>query len=69
MDHLASTVLVLAAALLVAFMVIVAFTRYDLVGPIRRLCDMAEGLASGQIRYQGAGYENQGTGDTRQHPV
>jgi len=49
MDHLASTALVLAAALLVAFMVIVAFTRYDLVGPIRRLCDMAESLASGKF--------------------
>ena len=49
MDHLASTSLVLAAALLVVFLVIVAFTRYDLVGPIRRLCDMAENLASGKF--------------------
>ncbi len=49
MDHLASTFLVLAAVLLVVFMVIVAFTRYDLVGPIRRLCDMAENLASGKF--------------------
>jgi len=49
MDHLASTGLVLSAALLVAFLVIVAFTRYDLVGPIRRLCDMAESLASGKF--------------------
>jgi len=49
MDHLASTFLVLAAALLVVFLVIVAFTRYDLVGPIRRLCDMAESLASGKF--------------------
>lgn len=49
MDHLASTVLVLAAALLVVFLVIVAFTRYDLVGPIRRLCAMAEDLAAGKF--------------------
>ena len=49
MDHLASTGLVLAAALLVVFLVIVAFIRYGLVGPIQRLCGMAENLAAGQF--------------------
>jgi PAS domain S-box-containing protein len=49
MDHLASTGLLLAAASLVVFLVIVAFIRYDLVGPIQRLCAMAERLAAGQF--------------------
>ena len=49
MDHLASTGLLLAAASLVVFLVIVAFIRYDLVGPIQRLCAMAENLAAGKF--------------------
>ena len=48
-DHFASTFFVLAAALLISFGVIVLFSRYDLVMPIRKLCDMAENLAKGQF--------------------
>ncbi len=49
MDHLGSTILILIAAFVVAFTLIVLFTRYDLVLPIRRLCGMAEKLAAGQF--------------------
>ncbi len=49
MDHMGSTVLVLAAALIVVFGLVVLFSRYDLVLPLRRLCDMAENLASGNF--------------------
>jgi len=49
MDHLGSTFLVLIAAFMVAFAMIVVFTRYDLVLPIRRLCGMAEDLAAGRF--------------------
>ncbi len=49
MDHMGSTVLVLTAALIVAFGLVVLFSRYDLVLPIRRLCEMAENLASGNF--------------------
>lgn len=49
MDHLASTVAVLAAAFALSFALIVIFTRYDLVLPIRRLCGMAEDLAVGKF--------------------
>jgi len=49
MDHLGSTILVLIAAFVAAFAVIVVFTRYDLVLPIRRLCGMAEDLAAGRF--------------------
>lgn len=49
MNHLKSTVLVLAAALIVAFGLVVAFSRYDLVLPIRRLCSMAQDLAEGKF--------------------
>lgn len=47
--HLTSTAMVLAAAFAVVFALIVVFFRYDLVLPIRRLCDMAEHLAAGQF--------------------
>jgi PAS domain S-box-containing protein len=49
MDHLGSTVLVLIAAFAATFGMIVIFTRYDLVLPIRRLCGMAEALAAGRF--------------------
>ncbi len=49
MDHLGSTVLVLLGAFVLAFALIVMFTRYDLVLPIRRLCTMAENLAAGRF--------------------
>ena len=49
LDHLGSTVLVLLAAFVAAFAMIVIFTRYDLVLPIRRLCGMAEALAAGRF--------------------
>jgi hypothetical protein len=49
MDHLGSTVLVLAAAFVVVFAMIVIFFRYDLVFPLRRLCGMAEDLAAGKF--------------------
>jgi PAS domain S-box-containing protein len=49
MDHFGSTILVLAAAFIVTFGVIVLFSRRDLVLPIRRLCRMAEDLAAGQF--------------------
>ena len=49
MDHLGSTILVLIAAFISAFGMIVIFTRYDLVLPIRRLCGMAEALAAGRF--------------------
>ena len=49
MDHLGSTVLVLAAAFIVTFILIILFSRYDLVLPIRRLCGMAEDLAAGRF--------------------
>lgn len=49
LNHLSSTILVLAAALVVAFGVVIAFFRYDLVLPIRRLCEMAESLARGKF--------------------
>ncbi len=49
MDHLGSTALVLAAAFVVVFAVIVIFIRYDLVLPLRRLCGMAENLAAGEF--------------------
>jgi PAS domain S-box-containing protein len=48
-DHLGSTFLVLIAAFVAAFALIVVFTRYDLVLPIRRLCGMAEALAAGRF--------------------
>src|SRR6056300_176663 len=41
LDHLGSTVLVLIAAFVAAFAMVVIFTRFDLVLPIRRLCGMA----------------------------
>ena len=49
LDHLGSTVLVLIAAFVAAFAIIVIFARYDLVLPIRRLCGMAEELAAGRF--------------------
>ncbi len=49
MDHLKSTVLILTLALIVAFGMVVAFSRYDLVLPIRRLCEMAQNLAEGKF--------------------
>ena len=49
LDHLGSTVLVLISAFVAAFAMIVIFTRYDLVLPIRRLCGMAEELAAGRF--------------------
>lgn len=49
MDHLGSTIMVLLAAFAGAFLLVVAFTRYDLVLPIRRLCGMAENLAAGRF--------------------
>ena len=49
MDHLGSTVMVLAAAFVAAFALIILFSRYDLVLPIRRLCGMAEDLAAGRF--------------------
>ncbi len=49
MDHLGSTIMVLVAAFIVAFTLIVLFSRYDLVLPIRRLCGMAEDLAAGRF--------------------
>ena len=48
-NHLGSTTVVLAAAFIVVFILIVLFSRYDLVLPIRRLCEMAEKLASGKF--------------------
>ncbi|TNF50625.1 MAG: PAS domain S-box protein [Deltaproteobacteria bacterium] len=48
-DHLVSTVLVLIAAFIAAFAMIVIFIRYDLLLPIRRLCGMAEELADGRF--------------------
>jgi PAS domain S-box-containing protein len=49
MAHLGSTVLILAASFVVVFALIVLFSRYDLVLPIRRLCGMAENLAAGKF--------------------
>ena len=49
MDHFGATILVLAAAFIVSFAVIVLFSRYDLVLPIRNLCGMAEKLAAGNF--------------------
>ena len=49
MDHLGSTVLVLLGALVVTFAVIVIFSRFGLILPIRRLCDMSRALADGQF--------------------
>lgn len=49
MAHLGSTVLVLLGAFVVTFAMIVAFSRYDLVLPIRRLCAMSEALAAGDF--------------------
>ncbi len=49
LNHLASTVLVLAIAFIVVFSIIVLFSRYDLVLPIRRLCEMASEVASGKF--------------------
>jgi len=49
MDHLGSTIQVLVAAFIVVFILIVLFSRYDLVLPIRRLCGMAEDLAAGRF--------------------
>ncbi len=49
MDHLGSTILVLSAAFVVVFAMIVIFFRYDLVFPLRRLCGMAEDLATGKF--------------------
>ncbi|MCK4509115.1 MAG: PAS domain S-box protein [Desulfuromonadales bacterium] len=49
MDHLGSTAQVLVAAFIVVFTLIVLFSRYDLVLPIRRLCGMAEELAAGNF--------------------
>ncbi len=49
MDHLGSTFLVLIAAFVATFSLIVMFSRYDLVLPIRRLCGMAEDLAEGRF--------------------
>ncbi|MDH3454719.1 MAG: ATP-binding protein, partial [Desulfuromonadales bacterium] len=49
MDHLGSTVLILLAAFVATFSLIVLFSRYDLVLPIRRLCGMAEELAAGKF--------------------
>lgn len=48
-DHLGSTILVLLGAFVLAFALIMMFTRYDLVLPIRRLCAMAENLAAGRF--------------------
>ncbi|MDT8445016.1 MAG: histidine kinase dimerization/phospho-acceptor domain-containing protein, partial [Desulfuromonadales bacterium] len=48
-DHLGSTIVVLAAAFVLTFVLIVIFFRYDLVLPIRRLCGMAEDLAEGNF--------------------
>ncbi len=48
-DHLGSTIVVLAAAFVLTFVLIVIFSRYDLVLPIRRLCGMAEDLAEGKF--------------------
>lgn len=48
-NHLGSTIMVLAAAFVLTFALIVIFTRYDLVLPIRRLCGMAEALAAGNF--------------------
>jgi len=50
MNQLGSTVLVLLGALVVTFAMIAGFSRYDLVLPIRRLCDMAEALAAGNFQ-------------------
>jgi len=49
MKHLASTSLVLAGALLLVFGAVVAFTRYDLVIPLRRLGGMSDELAAGNF--------------------
>ena len=49
LNHLASTVLVLAVAILLAFGVVILFVRYDIVAPVKRLCGMAEQLASGKF--------------------
>jgi len=49
MDHLGSTIQVLVAAFIVVFILIILFSRYDLVLPIRRLCGMAEDLAAGRF--------------------
>jgi PAS domain S-box-containing protein len=49
MDHLTSTALVLAAAFVIALILIAFFARYDLVRPIRKLCDMAENLSAGRF--------------------
>ncbi|MDH3998551.1 MAG: ATP-binding protein, partial [Desulfuromonadales bacterium] len=48
-DHLASTVMVLAISFLVLFSIIALFSRYDLILPIRRLCDAAGEIASGRF--------------------
>jgi hypothetical protein len=48
-DHLGSTIVVLAAAFVLTFVLIVIFSRYNLVLPIRRLCGMAEDLAEGKF--------------------
>jgi len=49
LDHLGSTILVLLFAFIVVFTLIVLFSRYSLVLPIRRLCGMAEDLAAGRF--------------------
>jgi PAS domain S-box-containing protein len=49
MDHLGSTVLVLLGTFVVIFAIIVIFTRYELVLPLRRLCNMSKALADGQL--------------------
>ncbi len=48
-DHLKSSVLILCVAFVVIFSLVVLFSRYDLVLPIRRLCTMASELASGRF--------------------
>lgn len=49
LGHLKSSALILIIAFAIVFSLVFLFSRYDLILPIRRLCDMARELASGRF--------------------
>ncbi|MDT8441809.1 MAG: ATP-binding protein [Desulfuromonadales bacterium] len=51
-DHFLSSLVVLGAAFVVFFTLIILFARYNLVLPIQRLCDVARQIASGRFDVQ-----------------
>ena len=51
-DHLFSSLAILGAAFVVVFSLIVLFARYNLVLPVRRLCEVAKEISSGRFNIQ-----------------